>query len=268
MKTKFGVMMLALTVLALAGFIYWPYFSGTKGAEAIEKRRNAPFSAPDPAPFAEVLADLVDAHGMVRYTMATPRHKELLGHYLGEVAEATPAQFSSDDDRLAFYINAYNALVIQRVLELMPIDSVEEAGPLHAFFRERIFRVAGTEVSLHGFESKVIRKYDPLLHFGLNCASISCPPLKPWPYRGDLVKRQLKQATKSFLAHEDYNYFDSGTRTIFLSKIFEWYAEDFGGEAGIRKLLFDFGPPHWPRDAQIRYTNYDWNLNKASADSP
>lgn len=252
-------------LLALGLWIYWPFFAGTRGALAIEAPRQVAFLEPDPAPLADVLADLVRPGLGVAYEEATSSHKQLLDSYLADVARATPSRFSSDDDRLAFYINAYNALVIRRVLELMPIQSVDDAGPLRAFFRERIHQVAGAQVSLHGFETKIIRQYDPLFHLGLNCASVSCPPLRQEPYRGDILKRQLATATKAFLKNSDYNYFDKTSHTIYVSKIFDWYAADFGGAEGVRKFLLRWGPPHWPKDAKIRFLPYHWNLNNLGA---
>lgn len=255
--------LLFLIFSGIGGWLYWPIFSGTLGAETIEQKREAPYFMPNNQSLALVLQAIVDPNGLVHYQRVTPPLREALEAYLKQVALATPAQFPSSAHRLAFYLNAYNALVINSVLDQMPISSVSDAGPLQLFFRQRTHIVAGRKVSLHGFETKVIRKYNPLLHFGLNCASISCPPLATAPYEAQHLDQQLKAATIGFLADTRYNYYDPQSQQLHLSKIFEWYLEDFGGMPGLRKLLETYGPQTWPAQAKIRYQPYDWNLNQA-----
>lgn len=267
---KRWVLLIAMAFLAIWACWYWPRFAGTKGAEAVLTSREVPYLYPDPKPFADVLAAVVQADGSVAYDRFDGELKAKLKTYLAGVAKATPARFPSDAHRLAFFINAYNALVIDGVLDAMPIDSVEEVGPFHAFFRKRVHKVAGTTVSLHGFETKIIRQYDRMLHFGLNCASKSCPALAGEPYQPERLDQQLERVARAFLRNPEHNRFNQESGTLELSKIFEWYAEDFGGEAGIRQCLAKFGPPEWPVDeAGIEYLPYNWALNSSSPkDSP
>lgn len=262
MKIRLRWLMLAgLIMMAIAAWWYWPRFAGTTGAQAVLKPRQVPYLAPDRQPYAGVLRAIVQPDGLVAYHRLDDAIEKALANYLQEVANATPARFPSDNHRLAFFINAYNALVLSGVKKAMPIASVEDVGPLHAFFRERVYIVAGTKVSLHGLETKVIRKFDPMLHFGLNCASKSCPPLAAEPYRPEILQQQLEASARSFLNNCEHNRFNPQDGVLELSKIFEWYAGDFGGEAGVRKILAKFGPADLPNDAPIRYRPYDWSLN-------
>ena len=251
-----------VAVLAGIGFLlYWPTFAGLKGADAIEKDTSTSFFKPDASAYADFLAQVVDSKGMVRYEEARGPVRIRLNNYLKQVARATPATFKTDEERLAFYLNAYNALVIHGVLENWPIQSIEDVGPMRRFFRERNYKVAGATVSLHGFESRVIRKYDPRLHFALNCASASCPPLSIEVYAADILDAQLDRATCMFICNETFNRYDSETNTWKLSKIFEWYMDDFGGRDGVIGLLRNYSAVDFPDDVNLEYLPYDWGLN-------
>ena len=251
-----------LLALGLAGyFLWWPYFAGLQGAERIELTRDAPFLEPDPALLDAFLAEVVTDDGLVDYAKAQGPVSAMLDAYLAQVAEATPADFSSADARLAFYINAYNALVIRSVLNYWPLQSVDDAGPLRRFFRERKHRVAGRMVSLHGFETKVIGKYDPRFHLALNCAARSCPPLAKTAYRGEILQTQLDQATRLFLNDPRFHRFDEASGQFHLSKIFSWYMDDFGGEKELRRFIQYHRPA--AADASWVFSPYDWRLNDA-----
>ena len=255
---------LALVLIAGVLFwMYWPGFTGIRGAEAVEIAREAPFLMPDTAPWREFLAAVVTEEGLVDYEEAG-RMRPLLATYLEEVARATPARFAGDNERLAFYINAYNALVIEGVLRHAPMASVEEAGPFHKFFRERAYLIAGARVSLHGLETKVIRRYNPLLHFGLNCASRSCPPLGGTPFEAATLVDQLERAAAEFIANETFNTFDPETGTWRLSKIFQWYEKDFGGPEAVAALIGKYHPAGFPPGAAVEFREYDWRLNRGS----
>ncbi len=242
--------------------LWWPEFAGTRGAEAIERQISSTPFVPNTRSWQAFLDEVVDDEGNVDYEKAQGPIKQQLQLWLDQVARATPSLFESDDQRLAFYINAYNALVISGVLRYWPINSVDEAGALHKFFRERAYVVAGVQVSLHGFETQVIRQYDPRLHFALNCASASCPPLSARAYSAGELDSQLEAATARFIGDLSRNMYDDMTQTWYLSKIFEWYEADFGGEDGVRALLKKHAPTPVFDEAQIIFLEYDWGLNK------
>ncbi len=261
--TPILLVILALGLIAaLAWWLWWPRFSGLAGAGAVARADGRPFFKPSPEPWARFLRRVVDARGLVDYERAVEARADL-DDYLDQVARATPAQFARDEQRLAFYINAYNALVIEGVLFYWPIASVEDVGPLHRFFRERRYRVAGVRVSLHGLEAKVIRQFDPRMHFALNCASASCPRLNVEPFRAESLDRQLEAAAAAFINDPRHNRYDAGEKSWQLSKIFQWYADDFGGESGVRELLRRHAATPWPEDAKLSYLEYDWSLNAA-----
>lgn len=254
----------------LVGFglaMYWPHFAGIKGVDQIEQPRQAPYLEPDVKIWQDYLYKVVTDDGWVDYEQAMV-HRRLLQEFLQQVAEATPAQFPSDQHRLAFYINSYNALTIEGVLRHWPISSVSDVGRMHYFFRERVYRVAGATVSLHGFESKLIRNYDPLMHFALNCASASCPKLSRMAYVPQQLTAQLETRAKMFIEDTAFNRYDSNKAHWQLSQIFEWYEDDFGGWQGVVGVLKRFSPYNFSSDVTHAYIPYDWSLNQAKKSTP
>ena len=267
MTLKRGLWALAgLVVLGgVALWLYWPHFAGIKGTEGIEQPRDARAFRPQVVVWQGFLDLVVDDRGFVRYDAAqTPAARKLLDEYVAQIARATPAKFLADNDRLAFYINAYNALVIHGVLRYWPISSVDDAGAMHYFFRERAYVFAGQKVSLHGFETNILRKYDPRMHFAINCASYSCPPLSPVAWYPETLEQQLEKAKKAFIRQT--SSYDPVAQTVTLSKIFEWYEDDFGGREGVLAMLSEQFPEAGS-GAEIVYDPYDWSLNQSREDA-
>lgn len=166
------------------------------------------------------------------------------------------------DARLAFYLNAYNVLVVNAVIERWPVESVQRVD---GFFDRIRHRVAGTERTLNQLESDVIRRgfHEPRIHFALNCASVSCPPLMG-PYTGRELEPMLMRQSREFVRAS--TRIDRASGRVTVSRIFEWYADDFGGEAGVRRFLaarLDREDAAFVRDPShaLTYAEYDWALN-------
>jgi hypothetical protein len=182
--------------------------------------------------------------------------------YLATLAAARP-QTLTTNERLAFWINAYNALTIRNVIDHPGIRRVTEVT---GFFDKKKFSVAGRSLTLNDIENTIIRPQfkEPLIHFGLVCAAVNCPPILPRAYVGRTVRKDLAENARAYLA-SSYNRYDARTGTLHLSKIFDWYKEDFGGEAGIRKFVAKYGTAEMKKNVTastpIAYLEYDWALN-------
>ena len=130
----------------------------------------------------KLLKKYVDEKGMINYSAF--RDNEDFNDYLNNIAKADIDNLS-DNDKLAFYINAYNALTIKNVLNHYPIDSPMD---VEGFFKEKKFKVAGMELTLDELEHKYVLPIDNALpHFGLVCAAVSCPKLLNKVYIGENV---------------------------------------------------------------------------------
>jgi hypothetical protein len=162
---------------------------------------------------------------------------------------------------LAFYLNAYNAWILHEALEKYPTKSVKDT--LFTFFLTDRIVVAGEKMSFNKLEKDVIRARfkEPRIHFALNCASRSCPPLAPEPFAAKGLDAQLDGLARDFVNSE------RGVRqmdnAVELSKIFDWYKEDFGGAKGTLAFINKHRTMPIPSAAKVTYQDYNWNLNEA-----
>ena len=179
------------------------------------------------------------------------------------VAQQKPE--GSRDEKLAFYFNAYNANILQGVLEKYPVKSVRDIAPLFGFFTQTRLTVAGEKMSFNHLEKDLIHGLgEPRMHFALNCASASCPPLRPKAYTGEKLSAELDQQTAAFLNNNPFGVkaTDDGKKVEAL-KIFDWYAGDFQAAGGVEAFINKYRKPPLAPEARISYMNYDWSLNEA-----
>lgn len=213
-------------------------------------------------------------NGLVDYD-AFARAPEL-PKYLAALAAADPARLSGKE-RLAFWINAYNAYTIHLVNAHGERESirninktlglVKAKGP----WKEPVVKAGGQTLSLDDVEHGIIRKdwKEPRIHFALVCAAIGCPPLRTEAYTGAKLEAQLADQARVFLlASPAKNRVDVPGRTVYVSMIFEYYKEDFGGaDEAIGRYLAQFHPPGLARQLlesgnfRLVKTDYDWSLN-------
>lgn len=222
--------------------------------------------APDFSILDALLKKNVSAAGRVDYAAWKANDEPRLDSWLALAATAKPDEFPSRSDRLAFWINAYNAGTLKRVLAHWPVTDVTK---IPDFFTAKELRLAGKAMSLNDIEHGVIRKIfsDPRVHATLVCAGTSCPRLKPGAFSGAQLDTELDESMKGFLADSTKNRFDPRTNTAYLSEIFKWYAEDFKLASG---SLIAYIKPFAPAAAQemlarpdvkIEYLKYDFGLN-------
>ena len=164
-------------------------------------------------------------------------------------------------EQLAFYVNAYNAWILHEALGKYPTSSVKDT--LFTFFTGKRIKVAGQQTSFNTLEKETIRgKFsDPRVHFALNCASRSCPPLNQEAFSGGKVDAQLEKLAKNFVNSEKGVKMSADGKAAELSKIFDWYKGDFKG-APLDFINQRRATPI-PKDARITFQDYNWSLNEA-----
>ncbi len=186
--------------------------------------------------------------------------------HLESLKTADPGSMSTNE-ALAFWINAYNALVIKNVNDH---PGMKKPTNVSGFFDRTKFKIAGESLTLNDIENKVIRpKFnEPLIHFGLVCAARSCPPLIPQLYTSSNVRSLLAKNASDYLGNEAQNSFDPATGTLKVSKIFEWYIADFGGNnEGIIAFVKKHAPDSMSGEiakaesVNVTFKEYDWTLN-------
>ena len=179
-----------------------------------------------------VLNRFVDETGFVDYQALSEQRTDL-DDYLSRIKSTGPRTepelFATREDELAYYINAYNAMVFKGVLERGPERKSVWRGLISGlnFFVLMDITIDGEKTNLKAFEDKVIRGQfmDPRIHAAINCASVSCPRLRKTAFVGARLNQQLDDAFREFVA-EDRNVKQVGS-TLYLSKIFKWFEEDF-----------------------------------------
>jgi hypothetical protein len=170
---------------------------------------------------------------------------------------------------LAFWINAYNAFTVKLILNHYPVKSIRKiSNP----WGQRVWKVAGQTLSLDHIEHKILRKEfkEPRIHFAIVCASIGCPDLQDFAFRGDKINEQLVLVARKFFASAKHFHIkkDGDTVIIYISKIFDWFGKDFGKnkEERIAFMLtyLDQSTADKIKKAKslkIKYLDYNWNLN-------
>jgi hypothetical protein len=188
--------------------------------------------------------------------------------YLAQIESVKRKDFDrfTNEQQLAFLINYYNSQQIQQVIANYPLDSIRDLGFL--FFtpwKKDFFTIFGQSASLDYVEHKLIRKLfkEPRIHFAVNCASISCPPLLDQAYQAEKIQNQLEHVTTNFLNAESLNSYLAAEHQLTLSPIFKWYQEDFGDDKALQHFVARYMSGFVMKDtlASIAYSDYDWGLN-------
>jgi len=231
------------------------------------------FAGEPRADYAAVLAKVVKGDRVDYATLK--KERAALDRYVKSLAKASPGKVEAD--RIAFWINAYNALTLQHALDHKPdTGAFSVYHDVKKFWDRRSWPVAGRKVTLNFIEHRILRKEfsEPRIHFALNCASLSCPPLLGRLYRGDTLDEVLTRQARAFLADRSRNAFDAAKRSAELSQIFRWYREDFerGKKGAVPRLQLylaryasseelarSLREDRW----SLSFRRYDWGLNEA-----
>lgn len=187
---------------------------------------------------------------------------------LAKVVAAIGAENPSSlgrNDKLAFYINAYNAWMIHLVLEKYPLKSVRDYAALFGIFTSKNIRLGGEKISLNYLEKDLILKGlgEPRAHFAVNCASRSCPVLIPAAYNGATIDAVLNERAKAFTANPLGVQLAKDGKTAQISSIFKWYDADFKPAGGPVAFINKYRAQPLPAGVKVEFQDYDWGLNEA-----
>jgi Protein of unknown function, DUF547 len=228
-----------------------------------------------------VLQHFVDDLGRVDYD-GLAADRAVFDRYLEAIRSqgpnSRPERFPTREDRLAYYLNAYNALVFDGVLARGPEKVSVWSGTISglAFFVRMKVRLDGEEMSLKHLEDDLIREQfrDPRVHAALNCASISCPRLPRRAFDPERLDSELDAAMREFVAAPSNCRVDDGDKIVRLSKIFDWFSADFvdyeRSQGVARPRVTDYVNRYREADAQIpagykiKYFDYDKAVNRQS----
>ncbi|UCD90485.1 MAG: DUF547 domain-containing protein [Desulfobacterales bacterium] len=224
----------------------------------------------DHSKFDQILMQYVDRNGLVDYNRIAKdsRFKE----YVESLASAKVDELSRNG-QLAFWINAYNAVTIDKVIQWKPKKSVRETlvpgvWTSTKFFTTRDHNIAGRRLSQDDIEHQILRKElkEFRIHFAIVCASSSCPLLARFAFTAENVQAKLEEETRKYINSSRGTRIDAAENILYLSKIFDWFSGDFKYKSGsvlefIRPYLGNEAVKFLERDPKISYIHYDWALN-------
>jgi len=173
-----------------------------------------------------------------------------------------PRQLADKNERLAFYINAYNIYAIKMVADHLPLKSIKDIGSFFSpVWKKNIGRIVGKAISLDEIEHAILRSMgEPGIHMVIVCASVSCPDLRNEPYTAARIQEQLDDQTNAFLNNSGKGIKVKGN-DLYISKIFDWFEEDFEASGGVKSFILKYRKTLHPSVRVNFYLTYDWNLN-------
>jgi uncharacterized protein DUF547 len=247
-------------------------------APAATATPQAAASTPDYSAWGELLSRYYDPAKGMQYSALKAKDAGTLENVRQQLAQVDPKALSKKD-QLAYWINVYNVNVVATVVEHYPVASIRDISTdiltrLNVFKKDTV-PVKGGRISLNDVENDRIRAgfHDPRIHFAINCAAASCPPIRTEPYVGARLDEQLDDQTRKFLTgpHGVRIEKDGDRVVVHTTKIMDWFGEDFDKWAGGRVA---FLKKHLPADkaqalaaagtnVKLDYDDYDWKLNDA-----
>ena len=204
----------------------------------------------------ELLKKNVSSDGKVNYK-GFKSDKAQLESYLNLLKSNSPKEEWSKNQKLAYWINVYNAFTVKLIVDNYPLKSIMD---LDKPWDKKWINIDGKSYSLGNVENDVLRKMgESRIHFAINCASFSCPNLLNEAYTADQLNSQLRKVTKDFFEDETKNDLTDGDLKV--SKLFEWYADDFAN-GDIVKYINKYSGKSVSSDSKISYLEYSWKLNE------
>lgn len=208
---------------------------------------------------AEVFLQSYVKSGLVNYAEVKENFNQIdqLYQQIGKVS----LKDASEQEKKAFYINAYNIIVIHQIAEHYPVHSPMD---IEGFFDKKEHLIAGEKLTLNALEKeRLLKPYqDPRIHFVLVCAARSCPPLADFAYQAHQLDEQLDQKTRQTINNPQFISIMHSKNQVAVSPIFEWYKSDFtGNNQSIIGFINQYRKEKIPVDYSVTFYEYDWTLN-------
>ena len=262
--------------------------------ESTNSGDNAVNDSVDYVAYTELLKTYVDDNGLVNYA-ELQKNRAPLDAFVASFAQLSTESFNawSDDAKIAFWFNAYNAITLQAIIDNYPIkkgglikglrfpdNSIRQ---IDGVWDKMTTRIMDRDLTLDNIEHDILRvEYDePRLHAALVCAAISCPPLRQEAYTAARLDEQLSDQSMRFVSSDKGLRIDPDKKKVFLSKILDWYGDDFvrmyntaetiSGHGKKVNAILDYARTYTYASAadyiagekyDVEYLDYDWTLNE------
>jgi len=205
----------------------------------------------------------VSDKGSVDYEGFIKDH-DLLIQYLDHLSIGSPNPAKSQEEHLAYWINAYNAFTVKLIIDHWPLKSIKDIGGnipmIDSPWSIKFFKIGGVDFDLDTIEHEILRKkfVEPRIHFAIVCASMSCPTLLNQAFVPTELESQLDSQTRAFINDSSKNRISD--KSMALSQIFEWFKMDFSEQGNLRKYIEPYTTVNLP-EGDIEFIEYDWSLN-------
>jgi hypothetical protein len=218
--------------------------------------------------FDELLKKYVTADGRVDYK-GFMAEKETFQVYLDKLSHNAPDRNRwTREEQLAYWINAYNAFTIKLIIDNYPVASIQDLKPklniplVNTVWHLKFFQIGGQDASLDEIEHKILRKEfeEPRIHFAINCASFSCPPLLNEAFTAERLEAQLEKVAVGFVNDPKRNRISR--ESVEISRIFSWFKGDFTKNVSLLEYLNRYSRVKINTNAKISHLPYDWSLNE------
>ena len=228
----------------------------------------------------ELLHRYVNADGFVDYAgwKQSAENSRRLEDYLAALSQADEVTDATVEQRLVFWINAYNAVTVRGILREYPTTSIQNHVARvwgYNIWRDLKLIVGDSRYSLGNIEHAILRKMnEPRIHFAIVCASRGCPRLLNEAYSAERLEEQLSRNTVAFFAEPTKCSVDAEQNELQLSPILDWFAADFGTSTpAMSQRIADWLPESAQviarsKDVRVKYLDYDWNLNDQATAGP
>ncbi|MGV6830450.1 MAG: DUF547 domain-containing protein [bacterium] len=210
----------------------------------------------DHSQFNTLLQEYVSDQGNVNYK-GIRNDWQSLRDYIASLGNKMPNTDWSKDEKLAYWINAYNAMTIDLILRHYPVSSIKD---IDNPWKQRFWKLGDKWYNLDEIEHQIIRKMgEPRIHFALVCAAVSCPKLYNNAFTAENLESSLNTLTREFLADTSKNKITEDR--IEISKIFQWFTKDFKQNGSLIDFLNKYTEVKISDSAKKKYTAYNWDLN-------
>ncbi len=201
---------------------------------------------------------------LFRYRAVSAEDKAKLKQYIQRLAKLDPLQYRKAE-QYAYWVNLYNAITVDLILDSYPIKSITKLGGLFSFgpWDQNVVTINGQKLTLNDIEHRILRPIwqDPRTHYAVNCASLGCPNLQTKAFTAGNTQLLLENAAKTFINSKKGVAIEEDTARI--SSIYDWFAVDFGGEKNVFNHIRQYAPQYKRFSGRVTY-DYDWSLNQAN----
>ncbi len=217
----------------------------------------------DHSEWSAILDKFVSSDGKVDYRGMRKKARNF-NQYLDYISLNPPASNWNENEKLCYWINAYNAFTVKLILDHYPLKSIKDIsdGPpmVDSPWDLKFFKIGGVDFDLNTIEHEILRKEfnEPRIHFAINCASYSCPKLRDEAYLPKYLEAQLEDQARYFINNNNKNQISK--EEMKLSSIFNWFNGDFTKEGSLHAFLKKYNQ-EVTDGSKVSYLEYNWELN-------